>query len=103
MITASGDLVQVDAVQRQGADGYLVKPIDKVTLVEYLKSFGIQPLSAAAEPRDVAIQSIEAMCDLDTIPASVLARLIQRMAGSVGRQLSDPSGQSASSTTKEGR
>jgi two-component system chemotaxis response regulator CheY len=103
VITASSELVQVDAVQRQGADGYLVKPIDTQKLAEYLKSFGFLRGSAEAESPESQIHRLEGMCDLDAIPASVLGRLIQRMAGSIGRQLSSLPAQPALSTPKEPR
>jgi two-component system, chemotaxis family, chemotaxis protein CheY len=89
VITASSELLQVDAVQRQGADGYLVKPIDRQKLDTYLKSFGFLQMPEGTESAESPIQRLETMCDMDTIPASVLARLIQRMAVSIGRQLSD--------------
>jgi two-component system chemotaxis response regulator CheY len=103
VITASSELVQVDAVQRQGADGYLVKPIDTQKLAEYLKSFGFLRASAEAESPESQIHRLEGMCDLDSIPASVLGRLIQRMAGSIGRQLSSLPVQPVLSTPKEPR
>jgi two-component system chemotaxis response regulator CheY len=100
VITASSELKSVDAVQRQGADGYLVKPINKDKLLAYLKSFGLLCLPAS-EPDASPIQRLEKMCDMDTIPASVLTQLIQRMAVSIGRQLPEPPTQSTSSTTQE--
>jgi two-component system, chemotaxis family, chemotaxis protein CheY len=103
VITSSSESGQVDAVQRQGADGYLVKPIDKKKLLEYLKSFGFLSLPTGAEPGESPIQKLEALCDTDTIPTPVLARLIQRMAGSIGRQIPELSTRPASSTTKQDR
>jgi two-component system chemotaxis response regulator CheY len=101
VITASGELSQVDAIRRQGADGYLIKPIDKEKLSEYLKSFGFLSEPVEAESHEDPIQRMVAMCDKDTISASVLTRLIASMAGSIGRQLSGPSAQAAFPTAKE--
>jgi two-component system, chemotaxis family, chemotaxis protein CheY len=90
VITGSTELSQVE-VMRQGADGYLVKPIDDERLVKYLRAFGFSAAPTGLGPRESPIDRVEAMCEMDTIPAIVLARLIQRMAGSIGRQLSDRS------------
>jgi two-component system chemotaxis response regulator CheY len=103
VITASSELKNVDAVQREGADGYLIKPINKEKLLAYLKAFDLLSSPAAAEPGESPIQRVEAMCDLDAIPASVLTRLIQRMAVSIGRQLPELSKQPISSVTEEAR
>jgi two-component system chemotaxis response regulator CheY len=90
VITASTELSQGE-VMRQGADGYLLKPIDNERLVKYLRAFGLSGVSAGLGPCESPINRVEAMCDMDTIPVVVLARLIQRMAASIGRQLSDRS------------
>ena len=103
VITGSSELDLVDALRRKGADGFLVKPIAKETLVGYLNTFGLLNRTAEPEPREGPIPSLEAMCDMDQIPAPALARLIQRMAGSIARQLSDHSKQTPSSTTSVDR
>ncbi|MEO8592007.1 MAG: response regulator [Candidatus Solibacter sp.] len=103
VITASSEHDMVDTVRRQGADGYLVKPVDRKKLAGYLRLFGFTNLQAGAAPAGDPIQALEELCDQDMIPPPVLARLIERMAGSMGRQLSRhslrPATQAARSTT----
>ena len=43
MTTALGDRQNVMTAFREQADGYLVKPIDRARLTDYLKSFGLVP------------------------------------------------------------
>ncbi len=101
VITASSALTDVEAVRRHGADGYMVKPINKEKLAEYMTTFGFQCTPAAGEPVESQIQRIEEMCGRDAIPVAVMARLIQRMAGSIGRQLSATAAQSAAPMAKD--
>jgi len=96
VVTSSSAVTDVDAVRREGADGYIVKPIDEAKLSEYLVAFGFRRTSEGKEPAETAINSLESMCDQDAIPATVLARLIQRMACSISRQLPTVSAQALS-------
>jgi two-component system chemotaxis response regulator CheY len=91
IITASTELHEVESVKGRGADGYLIKPIVKERLIEYLTSFGL------LDGCENLIRRIDTMCGLDTIPPSVLAPLLQRMAASIARQLSNIPAQSESS------
>jgi two-component system chemotaxis response regulator CheY len=91
IITASSESSEVESLKGHGADGYLIKPIVKERLIEYVKSFGL------LDSCENLIQRIDAMCRLDTILPSVLAPLIQHMAASIGRQLSHIPTQSGSS------
>ena len=87
VITASTELGDVEAFHKQGADGYVVKPVNKDKLIEYLKNFGL--LGGPAEKsHEKRIEEVEAMCAADELPMAVLAKLISSMAGSIGRQSS---------------
>jgi two-component system, chemotaxis family, chemotaxis protein CheY len=50
VITASSELSEVEAVIQLGADGYLVKPLVKQRLFEYLTAFGFQGVTGRSGP-----------------------------------------------------
>jgi two-component system, chemotaxis family, chemotaxis protein CheY len=86
VITASSESSEVEAARQRGADGYIIKPIDKRKLAEYLESFGLSGASAGTELWEIPVKHVEELCGKDSIPAAVLAQLIQRMADSIYRQ-----------------
>jgi len=101
VITSSAEKELVDTVRRQGADGYLVKPVERLKLIDILKTFGLLRLPPGAAPCEDPVQCFETLLERDAIPPSSLTGLMQRMAASMQRQLAGVSALSAASAAKE--
>jgi len=82
----------------EGADGYIVKPINEKQLLKYMGDLGLLGTPTQAESLGTPIELIDERCCLDTIPVPVPTRRIQRMAGSIGSQIT---AQCTSTKTRE--
>jgi|SRR5579871_108922 len=85
VITSTADADVVRRLVADGANGYLLKPVSEHKLREQLLALGL-----ASHPAQLTIEKLSedlgTLCDADTIPSVVLARLMRRMTASVERQ-----------------
>jgi two-component system chemotaxis response regulator CheY len=85
VITGTADADAVVNIKKEGADGYLLKPVSGEKLLDQLVRLGLVTLSSGARAERLAAE-VAALTDSDAIPSVLLARMIRRMAISLERQ-----------------
>lgn len=85
VITGTADTEAVVKIKKEGADGYLLKPVSGEKLLDQLVRLGLVTLSSGARAEKLAAE-VATLTDSDEIPSVLLARMIRRMAISLERQ-----------------
>jgi|GEM_PF-867004 len=85
ILSASSESESVQNMLALGADGYLVKPVDRAKLIARLRSLGVE-LSAPQDPPKTLVHEFTALCARDAVPLPLLQPLLERIQESIKRQ-----------------
>ena len=95
-ITADSDIETVRAFTQLG-DGYLLKPINRESVIRHIATFG---LVAPSDDDQRLVDTLSALCQRDCLPLYTLAQLMTSMAASMQRQSTPKSGLPAAEPPK---
>jgi two-component system chemotaxis response regulator CheY len=85
IMSASNENDIVQETMDLGADGYLVKPVDRGALIARLKAIGVDLSVTDDQPRKL-VQKLTALCARNEVPLNLLKPLLARIQDAIRRQ-----------------